>query len=90
MKRYVIERDIPGVGTLERDQLRQATAKSNSVLKDLGTDIQWEHSYATENKLFCIYLAKNEELIYQHAKISGFPAHKVTEVKKVIDPTTAN
>jgi hypothetical protein len=90
MKRYVIERDIPGVGTLEREQLRQAAAKSNSVLKDLGPDIQWEHSYATENKLFCIYLATNEELIHQHAKISGFPANKVTEVRKVIDPTTAN
>jgi hypothetical protein len=90
MKRYVIERDIPGVGTLEREQLRQAAAKSNSVLKDLGPDIQWEHSYATENKLFCIYLAQNEELIHKHAKISGFPAHKVTEVKRVIDPTTAN
>jgi hypothetical protein len=90
MKRYVIERDIPGVGTLEREQLRQAAAKSNSVLKDLGPDIQWEHSYATENKLFCIYLATNEELIHQHAKISGFPANKITEVRKVIDPTTAN
>ena len=90
MKRYVIERDIPGAGTLEREQLRQAAAKSNSVLKDLGTDIQWEHSYVTGNKLFCIYLSKSEELIQQHAKISGFPATKVTEVSKVIDPTTAN
>lgn len=90
MKRYVIERDIPGAGSLEREQLRQAAAKSNSVLKDLGTDIQWEHSYVTGDKLFCIYLAKNEELIHQHAKISGFPATKVTEVSKVIDPTTAN
>ena len=90
MKRYVIERDIPGVGTLEREQLRQAAVKSNSVLHDLGPDIQWDHSYATENKLFCIYLAKTEELIHKHAKISGFPATKVTEVRKVIDPTTAN
>jgi hypothetical protein len=90
MKRYVIERDIAGVGTLEREQLRQAAAKSNAVLRDLGPDIQWEHSYTTENKLFCVYLAKSEDLIQKHAAVSGFPAHKVTEVRKVIDPTTAN
>ena len=89
MKRYVIERDIPGVGTLEREQLRQAAAKSNSVLHDLGPDIQWVQSYATENRLYCVYLAKNEALIRKHAEISGFPASKISEVRRVIDPTTA-
>lgn len=89
MKRYVIEREIPGVGTLEREQLRQAAQKSNSVLHDLGPDIQWVQSYATADKLFCIYLAKNEALIRKHAEISGFPANKITEVRRVIDPTTA-
>jgi hypothetical protein len=89
LKRYVIEREIPGVGTLEREQLCDAAQKSNSVLRDLGPDIQWMQSYATTDKLYCIYLAKNEALIRKHAEISGFPANKISEVKRVIDPTTA-
>ena len=89
MKRYVIEREIPGVGTMEREQLREAAQKSNSVLHNLGPGIQWAQSYATKDKLYCIYLAKNEAVIRKHAEISGFPANKISEVSRVIDPTTA-
>ena len=89
MNRYVIERDIPAVGSFERQQLRDAAAKSNSVLAQLGPDIQWVESYVADNKTFCIYLAKDEAIIRKHAEISGFPATKITEVKRMIDPTTA-
>jgi hypothetical protein len=88
LRKFIIERDIPQVGTLERDQLREAAAKSNSVLRQLGPDIQWVESYVAENKTFCVYLAKDEAIIKKHAEISGFPATKVTEVRKMIDPTT--
>jgi hypothetical protein len=88
LRKFVIERDIPNVGTLERDQLREAAAKSNSVLRQLSPDIQWLESYVAENKTFCVYLAKDEAIIRKHAEMSGFPASKVTEVRKVIDPTT--
>lgn len=89
LRRFVIERDIPKVGTFEREQLRSAAAKSNEVLKQLGPDIQWIESFVADNKTFCVYLAKNEAIIRKHAEISGFPATKITEVKKMIDPTTA-
>ena len=88
LRKFIIERDIPQVGTLGRDQLREAAAKSNSVLKQLGPDIQWVESYVADNKTFCVYLAKDEAIIKKHAEISGFPATKVTEVRKMIDPTT--
>ncbi len=88
LRKFIIERDIPQVGTLERDQLREAAKKSNGVLKQLGPDIQWVESYVAENKTFCVYLAKDEEIINKHAHISGFPATKVTEIHKMIDPTT--
>jgi hypothetical protein len=90
LRKFIIERDIPQVGTLERDQLREAAAKSNSVLRQLGSDIQWVESYVAENKTFCVYLAKDEAIIKKHAELSGFPATKVTEVRKMIDPTTEN
>ena len=89
LRKYIIERDIPEVGTFERDQLREAAAKSNSVLDQLGADIQWVESYVTDNKTFCVYLAKDDAIIRKHAEISGFPATKITEVRKMIDPTTA-
>jgi uncharacterized protein DUF4242 len=89
LRRFVIERDIPKVGTFEREQLQGAAAKSNEVLKQLGPDIQWVESFVADNKTFCVYLAKDEAIIRKHAEISGFPATKVTEVKKMIDPTTA-
>ena len=89
LRRFVIERDIPKVGTFEREQLQGAAAKSNEVLRQLGPDIQWVESYVAENKTFCVYLANDEAIIRKHAEISGFPATKITEVKKLIDPTTA-
>jgi hypothetical protein len=88
LRKFIIERDIPAVGTLERDQLRGAAAKSNEVLRALGPDIQWQESYVADNKTFCVYLAKDEAIIRKHAEVSGFPATKITEVKKMIDPTT--
>jgi len=89
LRRFIIERDIPKVGTFERAQLRGAAAKSNEVLDQLAPDIQWVESYVADDKTFCVYLAKDENVIRKHADISGFPATKITEVKKMIDPTTA-
>ena len=88
MRKYIIERDIPKVGTFEREQLRQAAKTSNAALAKLGTDIQWVQSYVADNKTFCVYLAKDEAIIKKHAEISGFPATKITEISKTIDPTT--
>ena len=89
LRRFIIERDIPKVGTFEREQLRGAAAKSNEVLNQLAPDIQWVESYVADDKTFCVYLAKDEAVIRKHAEISGFPATKITEIKKLIDPTTA-
>jgi len=89
LRRFIIEREIPKVGTFEREQLRAAAAKSNEVLQQLGPDIQWVESFVADNKTFCVYLAKDETIINEHARISGFPATKINEVKKLIDPTTA-
>ena len=88
LRKFIIERDIPAVGSFEREQLRGAAAKSNEVLRGLGADIQWLESYVASDKTFCVYLAKDEEIIKEHAKQSGFPATKITEVRKMIDPTT--
>lgn len=88
LNRYIIERDIPEVGTLERQQLAEAAAKSNEVLARLAPDIQWVESYVAADKTFCVYLAKDEDIIRKHAEISGFPATRVTAVSKTIDPTT--
>ena len=93
MNRYVIERAIPDIGSAERDALRAAATQSNSVLHAMqaeGKAIQWEHSYVAGDKTFCIYVAANADLIGEHAERSGFPATVVTEVGKLIDPTTAN
>jgi len=92
MPRYVIERAIPAIGSAERDDLRAAAQKSNSVLAEMKAErknIQWEHTYVAGDKTFCIYLADSEGLIHEHAQRSGFPATLVTEVRKMIDPTTA-
>lgn len=89
MRKYIIERELPKVGTLEREQLRQAACKSNQALRELGPDIQWVESFVAADKTFCVYLAKDESIIHQHAKVSGFPASKITEIGKMIDPTTA-
>jgi hypothetical protein len=89
LRRFIIERDIPKVGSFEREQLRDAATASNGVLHQLGPDIQWVESYVAENKTFCVYLAKDEGIIRKHAELSGFPATTITEVRKMIDPTTA-
>ena len=88
LRKFIIERNIPGAGSLEREQLRDAAAKSNGVLRELGPDIQWVESFVAGDKTFCVYLAKDEAIIKKHAEISGFPATKITEVRKMIDPTT--
>jgi len=89
VKRYVIERDLPGVGGLNPEQLKGAAATSNEALAKLGGKAQWLQSFVVEDKTFCIYLAENEAAVHEHARLSGFPATKVTEVKTIIDPTTA-
>lgn len=90
MRRFVIERELPEVGSMEREELKGAAAKSNAALADLAPDIQWVESYVADNKTFCVYLAKDEEVIRKHSEISGFPANKITEIRRTIDPTTAS
>jgi hypothetical protein len=90
MPQYVIERTLPGAGNLTADQLKGVAQKSNSVLKDLGPDIQWLHSYVTGDKIYCVYNAPNPDIIREHAKRGGFPADSVSEVKNVINPATGN
>ena len=89
MPKYVIEREIPGAGDLTADELSGISQKSCSVLSSLGPQVQWIHSYVTDNKIYCVYIAPNEELIREHANQGGFPANSVSEVKSTIDPTTA-
>lgn len=88
LKRYVIERDIPNIGASSEQDLSGAAATSNSALAKLAPRVQWEHSYVAGDKTFCIYLAEDEKAIREHAKISGFPASIITEVKAMIDPTS--
>ncbi|MGD9741894.1 MAG: DUF4242 domain-containing protein [Dongiaceae bacterium] len=88
LRRYIIERDIPKVGMLKGEEMKGAACKSNNALRDLGADIQWIESYVAGDKTFCVYLAKDESVIRQHAKLSGFPASTITEIKRLIDPTT--
>jgi hypothetical protein len=90
MKKFVIERNLPKVGELTPEQLSAAAEKSNEALRKLGTDIQWQESFVADDKTFCIYLAKDESLIHKHAELSGFPANKVTEIGKMLDPTNGN
>ena len=89
MKKFVIEREIPAVGSLERDELRAAAQKSNEALAQLAPDIQWVESFVAADRTFCIYLAKDESLIHKHAELSGFPASRIVEIGKMIDPTTS-
>ncbi|HZQ24769.1 MAG TPA: DUF4242 domain-containing protein [Terriglobales bacterium] len=89
MRKYMIEREIPKVGTLKAEQLRQAAAKSNQALRQLGPDIQWLESFVTADKTFCVYLAKDEHIIRRHAELSGFPATKISEIGDVISTVTA-
>jgi hypothetical protein len=89
MPKYVIERDIPQAGKLTRQQIQAISQKSCSVLQNLGPQIQWVHSYVTDDKIYCVYIAPNEEMVKEHAKQGGFPANRVSEVKHIIDPTSA-
>ncbi|HSO41847.1 MAG TPA: DUF4242 domain-containing protein [Rhodospirillales bacterium] len=89
MRRYIIERDLSAIGSAEREALRQAAAKSNETLEALGPDIQWQESYIAADKTFCVYLAKDEDIIRRHSELSGFPANRITEIHRIIDPTTA-
>jgi hypothetical protein len=90
MRRFIIEREIPQVGSFEREQLKAAAAKSNEALAKLAPNVQWVESYVAADKTFCVYLATDEAVIRRHAELSGFPANRITEVRKTIDPTTAN
>jgi hypothetical protein len=89
MPKYVIEREIPGTGKLSADELRGVSEKSCSVLQRLGPQIQWVQSYVTGDKVYCVYIAPNEDMVRKHAQEGGFPANRISEIKTVIDPTTA-
>ena len=89
MPRWVIEREIPGAGKLTAGELKAVSQKSCSVLNELGPRIQWEHSYVTDDKIFCVYIAPDEATVRKHAQMGGFPANKVTQVRGVIDPLSA-
>ncbi|PKQ15683.1 MAG: DUF4242 domain-containing protein [Actinobacteria bacterium HGW-Actinobacteria-7] len=89
MPKYVIEREIPGAGSLSRTELQEISRVSRSVLRDMGTQVQWLESFVTDDKVYCVYIASNEQLLIEHANRGGFPANRVSEVKRMIDPTTA-
>jgi hypothetical protein len=90
MPKFIIEREIPGVGSMSADELRDVSRKSNKVLADLGPEIQWLHSYATDDKLYCVYIAPSEDIVFEHARCGGFPANSVSQISTVIDPTTGD
>ena len=89
MPQYVIEREIPGAGNLTDEQLQEVSRKSVAVLKEMGPGIKWLHSYVTGDKVYCVYLAPDEEAIHEHARRVGLPANRVSAVRRLIDPTTA-
>jgi hypothetical protein len=89
MPKYLIERDIPGAGKLSPEELQAISQKSCGVLSKLGPQIQWVHSYVTSDKIYCVYIAPNAEMVREHARQGGFPANRISEIKTVIDPTTA-
>ncbi|HYM86223.1 MAG TPA: DUF4242 domain-containing protein [Pseudoxanthomonas sp.] len=89
MPKYVIEREIPGAGKLSAKELQKISQTSCGVLRELGPQIQWIQSFVTDDKVYCIYIAPSEQMVRQHAQQGGFPANRISEVKEVIDPTTA-
>ncbi len=89
MPKFVIERELPGAGAMPAEQLKAVSQKSCGVLRNLGPQVQWLHSYVTADKIYCVYIAPSEELIRRHAEEGGFPANRISEVRTVIDPTTA-
>ncbi len=90
MPKFVIERDLPGAGNLSPEELRTISQKSNKVIADLGPEIHWLHSYVTDDKLYCVYVAPDEDIILEHARCGGFPANKVTRLATMIDPSTGD
>ena len=89
MPKFVIEREIPGAGSLSTEQVKAISQKSCGVLQNMGPKIQWIHSYVTDDKIYCVYIAPDEETVRQHAQQGGFPANRISQVRAVIDPTTA-
>ena len=89
MPKYIIEREMPEVGSLSAQELQAASQKSCGVLNSMGPQIQWVESYVTDDKVYCVYIAPNEEMVQEHARQGGFPANRISEIKSVIDPTTA-
>jgi hypothetical protein len=89
MPKFLIERELRGAGSMPKDQLQAVSEKSCSVLRNLGPQIQWVESYVTDNKIYCVYIAPNEEMVREHARLGGFPANRISEIKTIIDPTTA-
>jgi hypothetical protein len=89
MPKYVIERELPGAGKLTREQLREVAQKSNGILQTLGPKIQWVETYVSDDKLYCVYNAPSPKLIEEHAKCGGFPANRISQVRAIMDPTTA-
>ncbi len=89
MPKYVIERELPGAGKLSAEELQAISQKSCGVLKNLGPQIQWVQSYVTDDKVYCVYIAPNEEMVREHANQGGFPANRISEIRTMIDPTTA-
>jgi hypothetical protein len=89
MPKFVIEREIPGAGKLSAEQLQAISQKSCGVLRNLGPQIQWLHSYVTDDKIYCVYIAPNEDTVRQHAQQGGFPANRISQVRTIIDPTSA-
>ena len=89
MPKYVVERELPGAGKLTREELRAVAQKSNGIINTLGTQIQWVHTYIVDDKLYCIYNADSPKIIEEHAKCGGFPANRISRVRAIMDPTTA-
>lgn len=90
LRRYIVERDIPGIGSMSIVELCGPARASNQAIDQIGSDIQWQHSYVADNKTFCVYLAKDEAALRKHAELSGIPVTTITEVSQIIDPLTAN
>jgi len=90
MPKYVIERELPGAGKLTSEELKGISQKSNKVIADLGPDIRWLHSYVTDDMIYCVYVAPNEDILYEHARCGGFPATKISRVATVIDPSSGD
>ncbi|HXW34930.1 MAG TPA: DUF4242 domain-containing protein [Acidimicrobiales bacterium] len=90
MPKYMIERELPGAGKLSEDELRSVSQKSNKVIRDLGPEIHWLTSYVTDDKIYCVYVAQDEDILYEHARCGGFPSDRISKISTVIDPSTGD